>query len=57
MKKSRYLSNLDASYTLSAGGKYTTRKIPKWRYRHHDIVEYLEAFDDEDLASDSLSAG
>lgn len=56
MKKSRRHANLEASDTFSAGGKYTTRKLPKWRYRHHDILDYLEALEDEDLTSDA-SAG
>ena len=53
--KRHHSDTLDAHYTINQGGR-APRKLPKWRYRQHDISEYLEALNEEefpDLAATS----
>lgn len=54
--RQRHKDRLDAHYTVTEGGKYTPRKLSRWRYRPHDIAEYLEMLQ-ESQEYDGFSAG
>ena len=53
-KKARR-NKLEAQYTVSEGSKTPARKLPRWRFRHHDIIEYLEMLEEDHSSGDETS--
>jgi len=56
MRKHAQKDTFDARYNINQGGRYATRRMPKWRYHQHDVAEYLAMLDEDDALPESLSS-